>query len=303
MHRTATIAALLLASVCAADDVDYADFSDTTGLVLNGSAATATTPDGEVMRLTNAAGNRAGSIFSETRVDASDFSTKFSFRITEPGGSIFDGNTENGADGFVFVVQPIDSSLGSLGQGIGYQGIGTSLGIEFDTWHNGANHDPSQSHIGVDLNGSVNHLSGLPTANITDPELDDGDQWFAWIDYDGTTLEVRLSLVDSRPHDALISHPLDLPSVLGQDTAFVGFTSATGAAWENHDLLSWSYNGYTPAICPADLNGDGQLNFFDVSAFLSAFSNQDPAGDFNGDGSYNFFDVSAFLAAFSAGCP
>ncbi len=52
---------------------------------------------------------------------------------------------------------------------------------------------------------------------------------------------------------------------------------------------------------PADLNGDGSLDFFDVSLFLSAFSNQDPAADFTGDGVFNFFDVSAFLAAFSQG--
>lgn len=55
--------------------------------------------------------------------------------------------------------------------------------------------------------------------------------------------------------------------------------------------------------CAADLNGDGGLNFFDVSAFLSAFSAMDPAADFTGDGSFNFFDVSAFLSAFAAGCP
>lgn len=56
-------------------------------------------------------------------------------------------------------------------------------------------------------------------------------------------------------------------------------------------------------ICPADLNGDGALDFFDVSQFLAAFSAGEPAADFNGDGSYDFFDVSAFLGAFSAGCP
>jgi hypothetical protein len=55
--------------------------------------------------------------------------------------------------------------------------------------------------------------------------------------------------------------------------------------------------------CDADLNNDGSLNFFDVSAFLSAFAAQDPAADFTNDGAFNFFDVSAFLAAFSAGCP
>jgi len=58
-----------------------------------------------------------------------------------------------------------------------------------------------------------------------------------------------------------------------------------------------------PVVCPADLNDDGELNFFDVSAFLNAFNNQTPDGDFNNDGEYNFFDVSAFLNAFNAGCP
>ncbi|MEX0876841.1 MAG: S8 family serine peptidase [Phycisphaerales bacterium] len=55
--------------------------------------------------------------------------------------------------------------------------------------------------------------------------------------------------------------------------------------------------------CPADINGDGMVNFFDVSAFLTAYNNQQPDGDFNNDGLFNFFDVSGYLAAFSAGCP
>ena len=59
----------------------------------------------------------------------------------------------------------------------------------------------------------------------------------------------------------------------------------------------------TPATCPADLTGDGELNFFDVSAFLAALGAQDPSADFTGDGEFNFFDVSAFLQAFATGCP
>jgi subtilisin family serine protease len=47
----------------------------------------------------------------------------------------------------------------------------------------------------------------------------------------------------------------------------------------------------------------GELNFFDVSAFLSAFSANDPAGDLNNDGAFNFFDVSEFLTVFNGGCP
>ncbi len=55
--------------------------------------------------------------------------------------------------------------------------------------------------------------------------------------------------------------------------------------------------------CPADLNGDGVLNFFDVSIFLNAFNAMNPIADFNNDGVFDFFDVSAFLAAYNAGCP
>ncbi|MCA9276511.1 MAG: VCBS repeat-containing protein [Phycisphaerales bacterium] len=55
--------------------------------------------------------------------------------------------------------------------------------------------------------------------------------------------------------------------------------------------------------CSADLTGDGLLDFFDVSSFLSAYNTQDPIADFNGDGMLNFFDVSAFLIAYNAGCP
>tara|TARA_R110000744_G_scaffold293680_1_gene403986 strand:+ start:314 stop:2011 length:1698 start_codon:yes stop_codon:yes gene_type:complete len=47
----------------------------------------------------------------------------------------------------------------------------------------------------------------------------------------------------------------------------------------------------------------GQLNFLDVSAFLSAFGNADPAADLDDNGSFNFLDVSAFLAAYGDGCP
>lgn len=58
-----------------------------------------------------------------------------------------------------------------------------------------------------------------------------------------------------------------------------------------------------PASCPADFTGDGNLDFFDVSAFLGLFNAGDPAADFTGDGNFDFFDVSAFLGLFTAGCP
>lgn len=48
----------------------------------------------------------------------------------------------------------------------------------------------------------------------------------------------------------------------------------------------------------------GQLDFFDVSTFLTLFSNHDSRADLAAPaGQWDFFDVSAYLAAFSAGCP
>ncbi len=47
----------------------------------------------------------------------------------------------------------------------------------------------------------------------------------------------------------------------------------------------------------------GELDFFDVSAFLTAYNNGEAEADLNADGLFNFFDVSAFLSAYSSGCP
>ncbi len=56
------------------------------------------------------------------------------------------------------------------------------------------------------------------------------------------------------------------------------------------------------ASCPADLNDDGNLNFIDVTLFISAYSSQDPTADFNHDGDFDFFDITQFLSAYSIGC-
>ncbi|MDF1809738.1 MAG: S8 family serine peptidase [Phycisphaerales bacterium] len=70
------------------------------------------------------------------------------------------------------------------------------------------------------------------------------------------------------------------------------------------DFLMSDLSTYmAPSTCAADINGDGDLNFFDVSAYLSAFGAADLIADFNGDGELNFFDVSAFVTALNAGCP
>lgn len=55
--------------------------------------------------------------------------------------------------------------------------------------------------------------------------------------------------------------------------------------------------------CNADLAMPfGLLDFFDISAFLAGYADQDPSADFDGNGLFDFFDVSAFLSQYSSGC-
>lgn len=93
----------------------------------------------------------------------------------------------------------------------------------------------------------------------------------------------------------------------GRSVAISGDNIFVGAYFDNDAGLesgsAYVFNIECTTSCPADLTGDGTLNFFDISAFLSAFSIQDPVADFTGDGTFNFYDISAFLSIFSSGCP
>lgn len=55
--------------------------------------------------------------------------------------------------------------------------------------------------------------------------------------------------------------------------------------------------------CLADINNDGALDFFDISAFLALYAESDPDADLNNDGAHDFFDVSLLLSAYQSGCP
>lgn len=49
--------------------------------------------------------------------------------------------------------------------------------------------------------------------------------------------------------------------------------------------------------CPADITGDGQLDFLDLSQFTSELP------DYNGDTAFDFLDISAFVEDYVGGCP
>jgi hypothetical protein len=233
---------LLSASTSTFAAVNLTDFSDTSLLKLNGATAVTTTSDGKVLRLTPAQGSKSGSAFSQKTVNVKNFSTFFKFRITNPGGTVFDCNTKPGADGLVFVVQAVSESIGGSGAGIGYAGIDKSIAVEFDTWCNAGNNDPNSNHLGIIADGNVVHATTTTDVLTITPDFDDGNIWYAWIDYDGTILEVRTNQTGVRPGEATLSKKIDIAQHLGAvNDAFVGFTSGTGLDWGNHDIISWEY--------------------------------------------------------------
>jgi trimeric autotransporter adhesin len=117
----------------------------------------------------------------------------------------------------------------------------------------------------------------------------DGSQWSALTNPGGGTGVSVAPAEQVRALHAFDGGPLGSALYVGG-----GFESAGGVPVNR--IARWGVSR------PADLNGDGNIDFFDISLFLSLFNAQDPVADFNDDGLFNFFDVSSFLNAFQAGC-
>jgi hypothetical protein len=225
---------------------------------VNGNAQKALNNNVNVLRLTPSKSNQKGSAFIqkaiplvENNVFKASFSAFFSFQFTANGGqpNFADDDKVQGADGVVFVIQTISNTVGTDGYGIGYKDIPKSIGIEFDTFKNDSTQydaeDPDGNHIGININGI---MKSRKTRKI-DKRMSDGNRWFAWVDYNGDkqVLEVRLDTTEIRPTVPSLSDTLNIPLILEQKDAFVGFTSATGSNWNNHDILSFSFiNKFSP---------------------------------------------------------
>ncbi|NUU59022.1 lectin-like domain-containing protein, partial [Paenibacillus agri] len=261
----------------------YDDFSDTnisSVLSLNGKSAvvsdTGANPK-RILRLNSAVDGRTGfssggsygTVFSKQKIysqNSFSFSTYFSFRFTEQGfASGFNAPVNNpsgitGADGITFTVQTMQSNAGTPGGGIGYSGITPSFAVKFDTYRNVELGDPSDSYIGLGVNGNINNI--LPTYNLLPIgyKLKDGSVYHAWVDYDGSTKNVKVYINKGSNNRNTAIKALDVNSVdLGtifrnQDAVFAGFTASTGGAWENHDILNWYFTNNVDPIDTADPN-------------------------------------------------
>lgn len=74
--------------------------------------------------------------------------------------------------------------------------------------------------------------------------------------------------------------------------------------------VSFSFTTIVPPPCPGDINGDGQRNTLDLTAFLGAFATCPGNPNYNananldtGDPCINTLDLTAFLGVFGTPCP
>ncbi len=205
------------------------------------------------LQLTNGGLNEAGSAFYATPVNIQYFTTNFTFQLSNPA-----------ADGITFTIQNNGpTALGTHGGGLGYAGIPNSVAIKFDLFNN-AGEGPNST--GLYINGAY---PTVPAINLTGTgiNLHSGDYFNATMTYDGTTLTMTLT-------DAITlatwsqSFTINIPAIVGGNTAYVGFTGGTGALTSSQKVTSWTYTPGPPlpnypagfASGGMTLNGGAVLN-------------------------------------------
>tara|TARA_R110000744_G_scaffold364411_1_gene472942 strand:- start:261 stop:1583 length:1323 start_codon:yes stop_codon:yes gene_type:complete len=177
--------------------------------------------------------------------------------------------------------------------------------------------------VGARGSGSAyifNTTTGQELFKLTAADGEEGDRFGFSVAISGTTALVGADYDDDAAGSVyafdtttgqqlykLVASDGAMDDVFGNAVAISGTTALVGARYDDDagdaSGSAYFFNLTGTESCRADLTGEGDLNFLDVSAYLAAFGAGDLAADFTGEGDFNFLDVSAFLAAFAAGCP
>lgn len=214
------------------------DSNDSGQLNLQGTPSPAAISNGAIV-LTKATGGAVGSAFFNQKIKQKDgFSSYFKFYLNDQSG----GGT-GGADGIIFVMASTANKYGSVGGGMGYGNITSSVGIEFDTYQNEGSYEPSKSHIAVNVNGQ-DIISTSPVALVdlggTYFHSEANIPYYSWVDYDGATLSVFISKTATKPSTANLTANIKVEEYAG-DEYYIGFTAATGGSYQEQKISEWKF--------------------------------------------------------------
>ena len=146
--------------------------------------------------------------------------------------SVFLGcKDRDGADGIVFVLQPLGTNLGAAGQGIGFQNVSPSVGIPIDTWQNFDYNDPPYDHVGIFKNGDLHvgssNILAYPAQALADnPNIEDCHWHTFRIIWDANAKILSAEIDNVLRVQANVDMVNDIFG--GRPQVYWGFTSATG---------------------------------------------------------------------------
>src|SRR5262249_936619 len=125
--------------------------------------------------------------------------------------------------------------VGGGGGGLGYTGIGQSLSVRFRNFPTetglgtNGNFGPGVSMPGFDFNAS---------AQATPPHT-----FTVTLAYDGTNLTETITNNNVPSQTFTTTYPnVNLPGLVGGNTAWVGFTGGTGGLNAQQDIQTWTYS-------------------------------------------------------------
>ena len=195
-------------------------------LVLNGGAQVIS---GQLHLTGNSGPPEARSAWFNTKVYVGGFITDFDFQQYDDG--------ELG-DGFTFTVQNQGpKAVGSAAAGLGYEGITKSVAVKFDLYN--LDIGGVTNTTGLYTNGAQPTVPAVSLAgNLVD--LTNGHPMHAHITYDGTKLILSITDLNTGANQTH-NFPVNIPQVVGADTAYIGFTGSTGDGADRQNITSWSY--------------------------------------------------------------
>ena len=239
-------------------------FSSTAGLTLNGSAVA----DNDTrLQLTNGDVSQAGSVFWNAPINIQSFTTDFEFQLSNAQGN-----------GFTFTIQNVGpTALGGDSAGLGYQDIQKSVAVKFNFYNY---ENEGSDSTGVYTNGEP---PVLPTVDISPSgiQLNSGDSIQAKLTYDGTTL--TLNLLDLVTNDTFtMSQAINIPQVVGGNTAYVGFTGGTGGLSASQKILTWTYTTQSVTSNSSFTLTGGSVPAISAGASASSTITITPTGGFTG---------------------
>lgn len=205
--------------------------------ILNGSASQNSC---NCYTLTQPINFQSGSVWNSNKISlANSFDFHFNVYL---GCKDFDG-----ADGIVFILQPISTSVGTTGEGMGFEGISPSVGITLDTWQNINRNDSAFDHISIQANGYVTHdsnpnnLTGQAPISATSANVEDCQWHVLRITWDASTHWLR-AYFDGVLR-VQVQKDLVTDIFMNDPMLYWGFSGATGGA-NNLQQFCTSLNPY-----------------------------------------------------------